>query len=616
MTVTAIWKRKACEKQIAGKLRTLERELEDLIRSSEDDFLALGAKLQDFYMQMQEITGMSSSIAALLSGNEISGAISAFDSAFDRLEKTEGASGESLQALKNILGNLSEMQSRLDEFHRIIMFLRVLCVSTRMESARVGHEESGFGILGEEVAGMVREMESRHGQLQGHCELLKHLIERTLDRVLSIGAVRREQAERLSGSISSTLQALTDQQARSVASAEEMAARCRTISGSIGEIVSSMQFHDITRQRIEHAVESFLGLMDSKTAVEEKRWWKALRFLPERDRVEMKAAGGICRLQAAQLRQAAEELVGAVETIVENLAKLSANISEILEEARMLGGSSGEVENSFFTALEREVSAMLTALSGYGAAGREFSSAMSSAGTTLGDMEQFAGAIRGIGTKTKLIALNAIVKASHMNEEGSALAVLADSIHHLSIESCGCIESVSASLEAITTGSAAIVDANRQEIKDEAGGESTGLVLRSQTDALRTVSESVSSLQEKLQAAVDALSNEMRQSAAAMGVHRRVAGVMNAAAGELEEIAEIAQRLIPGDRLSDDARQLKELEASYTMEKEREIHHAIITGAATATAAMQEKPAESGETQVHEEDRPDDADLGDNVELF
>jgi len=78
----------------------------------------------------------------------------------------------------------------------------------------------------------------------------------------------------------------------------------------------------------------------------------------------------------------------------------------------------------------------MPALSAYGAANRELSAVMNSVGDTLQDMSAYSGDIEGIGAQIRLIALNAIVKASHMGLEGASLAVLAEAVHNLSVETC------------------------------------------------------------------------------------------------------------------------------------------------------------------------------------
>ena len=56
-------------------LRQLSTELQTLSGQTEKDFLVIGAHLQDFYRQAGEISTMSASVADLMSGEEIAGAI-------------------------------------------------------------------------------------------------------------------------------------------------------------------------------------------------------------------------------------------------------------------------------------------------------------------------------------------------------------------------------------------------------------------------------------------------------------------------------------------------------------------------------------------------------------
>src|SRR5208283_4753963 len=56
-------------------LRALGRDLESLGKSTEGEFLAIGEKLQVFYQRAGEISKIASSVAGLMSGEELGAVI-------------------------------------------------------------------------------------------------------------------------------------------------------------------------------------------------------------------------------------------------------------------------------------------------------------------------------------------------------------------------------------------------------------------------------------------------------------------------------------------------------------------------------------------------------------
>ncbi len=614
------WKRGGFGKEIALQLGPLGEKLKTLSRSSEGDFLSLGERLQDFYVRTREISRTSSSIAGLLSGAEVAGAIEAFRAIFEQLKQFESRSGQSAHILKQVIEDLTTMQDQLEGLRKIVMFLRVLCISTKVESARVGDERSGFGILGNDVAKMAVDIETQYGRLFARSTELSRLISEAFDRVVSIDTQRRQQARIVFDRTLSNLHALTEKHAQSSLVAGEITSRYEAISRSIGEIVASMQFHDITRQRIEHSAESLIQLSVPAPSGTPRNGPDNLPVpAPETCSGYLQRSGDMCRLHAAQLRQAENELAAAVENIAGNLEEIAVNISGISGETRTMAGTANETDRSFLSEIETGVSSILSALSGYEEARRELSSAMASSSATLGDMCQFAGTIQGIGLKMKLLALNAIVKASHMEEEGAALGVLAEAIHRLSTESSGYIESVSGSLDRITTASAALSGGDRQNANDP--GSEIGSItsaLETQTNTLRSVNEDVISLLAKVNEEGLALSREIAMSAREIDFHRRIAGIMDAAVQQLDGIAAKTRSLLPESTEIEDAGYLKAIEATYTMEKEREIHKSILVTSGPPHEQNCPKPENNCAEKPGgtEELQADGDDLGDNIELF
>jgi len=239
---------------------------------------------------------------------------------------------------------------------------------------------------------------------------------------------------------------------------------------------------------------------------------------------------------------------------------------------------------------------------------------MGAAGDTLGNMRQFAGDIQGIGVKMKLIALNAIVKASHMQEDGSALAALADAFHQLSVGSCGCIDSVSESLGRVTSASVALSGRFQEDGEDGTDDRILSIsgALRSQIETLRSVNDSVGTYLREVCEEGEALAEDIRGTALGVDMHRRISGTMHAATLQLEALAALTQSLYPEGDSEEDAEFIRALEASYTMEKEREVHQSLLAVAASDAAhAMSGAAGEGGKEAEASED-----DLGDNVELF
>lgn len=601
-------------------------DLDVLSQSTETEFLSIGEKLQGFYVSAREISKISSSVAGLMSGEDIRGVIVGFRDIFERIEKLEGESRQSAGTLKQVLGILDHMYEHLTGFQQTARVLRVLCVCTRIESARLGQRDIGFSILAGDVDKLAGEIESKCSHLMEHSVSLSELIRRTLSKVLVIEAKQQGQARVILDSTMSSLTSLTEKHGASSGGVKQISARYEAISRSIGEIVASLQFHDITRQRIEHAKKAVDVLIHEKKQLEAN----GSRRPADEGLQHLRMAGDICELQVAQFRDARDELTSAVNNIIGNLHRIASNVTDIAEETQKMAGAADELGRSFLSEVEAGVSSLTSALSGYSQSSGELASAMGSLGSNLSDMSVYATDIEGIGTKIKLIALNAIVKSCHIGEEGAALGVLAEGIHNLSVETCHRTATVCESFKSIMTAAEAL----NIGVDTERGGKAVEVnqlaeMLEASLNTLQSVNTNIVSLLTRMDVEGRTLSDNIERTIAGIGVHRHVEDVIGEVVAQLNEVVSLSRSLIPISSQLDREDHLRAMEASYTMQGERKVHQSVVTVIAppeeiemkkTTTLPFRESealdaPKPEGKTEGEGKDK-DDEDLGDNVELF
>jgi len=599
-------------------------DLAVLNQSTEAEFLSIGEKMQGFYVSAKEISKISSSVASLMCGEDIRGAITGFQSIFERIKKLESESAQSAETLKQVLAILDHMYEHLAGFQQTSRVLRVLCVCTRIESARLGQRDIGFSTLAGDVDKLAGEIETKCTHLLEHSISLSGLIRQTLSKVLIIEEKQHGQARVILDSTMSSLMALTEKHSASAKGVKQIAARYEAISRSIGEIVASLQFHDITRQRLEHAKSAFDRLIGEKM---EANGAEASGKPADVEWRHLRMAGDICELQLAQFRHSREELVSAVKNIIRNLHGIASNVAEICEETQNMVGTADEFGRSFLSEVETGFSSITSALSGYSDSSGELASAMGSVGSTLNDMSIYATDIEGIGTKIKLIALNAIVKSCHIGEEGAALGVLAEAIHRLSIETCHRTATVCESFKSIIAAAEALTVG----IDTQNGGKAAEVsrlseMLGTLLNSLQGVNMNIVSLLTRMDEEGRALSGNIEQTVEAIDVHEQVDEVISGVIAQMDEVVGFSRSLIPISSQLDREDHLRALEASYTMQGERDIHQSIVATPIsprtieTADTAMMVAPDEIGALEAPKPeakaDGEDEEDLGDNVELF
>ncbi len=486
------------------------------------------------------------------------------------------------------------------------MLLRVLCVSTRIESSRLGDRDPGFHTLAEEVEKLSGEIKQRCSKLTESSKSLSQVISHTLSRVLDLEAARRQQAGIVLERTMSGLESLLRKQTLSSKTAEQISTHYEDVSKRIADIVMSMQFHDITRQQIEHARDALAGLISRN---------------PD-ENGHLRLMGDVAALQAAQLQNGGNELASAVDSILDNLLTLADLVEKMGLETSGLAGAADKTEKSFLAEIEAGFSSVGSALGTYGEADRELSSAMGSVAGMFGEISAQAGSIEAIGEKIKLISLNAIVKACHIGSEGASLAVLAESTHHLSVETRRLTQKASEALSSTISASDSLRAAvNADETDGKGGPANISEALRAQFETLENLNQAVFSSLTRVNLDGCALSDDIRKSVGEVSVHRKIRGGINDIVARLEEIVAFSRSNAPAESPTYTEERMRALKAGYTMESERSVHDAILNvnteenqGQDPVDFTEVPEVYDSGQASGQREANEDD--LGDNIELF
>lgn len=588
----------------SGMLVSLGERLQFLNGSTEEEFLAIGARLHDFYARAGEIERTSRRVTDLILGEEIGRDMGALQEILDRiadyLSHAERETEESTRTLDTILGFIDHVDDSLDGFRKIIKNLHMLSTAVKIESARLGEGAAGFTTLADDVERLSVSIKEKSADIIGEKETLARMIGETLSRVTTLEAEQRANARLILDRTRHSIATLTGIHGRCSAAAALVSSHSAEVAEGIGEVVTSLQFHDITRQQIEHvseAMDELCALLGDRSAD------------PSSTAAEV---ADVCGLQVAQLSHARDELVTAVERIVDNLRAIARKETRMSDETREMAGTADGAGDSFFAEMERDMGRVAEVLSENAAANHNLVSAMGSVVASVRDIADFVTAIEEIGSEIELIALNSQVKAANTGEGGAALGVLAEAIQHLSVEARARTGAVSDTLRKVTEVTESLssgFDATAGTIATEVN--SLIAELKGLLSSVRGVNGQLLSLLGSMDGEVQALSRDIDGATSTVGVHQTVAGVIGEAIAGLDEVVREVRPLVPAAAAGVQERRLRELVERYTMHSERKVHETIVgrgsakrAGAASAGFATPAAVAAS------------DDGFGDNVELF
>jgi methyl-accepting chemotaxis protein len=562
------------------------------VAAGESGYLAFGNELHRIHERAMEVSKTSASLLALMGGDGLNTLTIGLKEFLDKDRDFGTENRQGSLALEAILDKANRIAICLQTFRSVVRTLQILCNFIKIESIRLGEGKNGFHALAEDVRILIRNIEAKSSPAMDQSDSLILLVKENFARVLSFEQNRQDKGKIITNSIMDDLDALSERHQDSSQRMVKITALWEEIANGIGEIVSSLQFHDITRQRIEHVAEA---LKKSSDGDEKDEAYEAYM------------------LQKAQLLHTKKELASATERIGEELRNLSRKIGEMSLEARGVMENARGAGASFFSELEKAVVELTEAVNEHSAINREMASTTEQVSNAASQMDGFIKEIVKIGIEMKMISLNAAVQAAHVGGKGLAMGVLAEQIHTLSQETSGRVTSISEDLHCILDHASNLKDCTAL-VSQRRAEEGLQMVedLKRMLPLLRKLDAEAVTLLDRIEAEGETLSTEIRDRSEGLHFHEQILQGIDSLSSEIEkECAKIGEGPAKKDRRSSRSGGIggmKELAKTYTMQREREVHLSML-GAGNSESAPGVDPEKAGEKKQGEE-------LGENVELF
>ena len=165
---------------------------------------------------------------------------------------------ETQNEMEVITRDTESMMTAVKEIESIAQQTNLLALNAAIEAARAGEQGKGFGVVADEV----RKLSDRSNNA---ADKIKKLLEKVETDIKSIyvktetstkeNVSKSSQAEK---AVDSTLVKIDGIMQNAQARLDEITTETESLAKDISSIIISMQFQDITRQRIEHVIKPLL----------------------------------------------------------------------------------------------------------------------------------------------------------------------------------------------------------------------------------------------------------------------------------------------------------------------------------------------------------------------
>ncbi|MBF0352654.1 MAG: hypothetical protein HQM11_16600 [SAR324 cluster bacterium] len=562
-----------------GGHRTWERQLKEAIhamnslsKETESEFLAIGSRLNEFFgLCSQNLSRASDIIRMIESGDGLN--IDAFRKSFDHAYDQVGSASERIE---NVLNGLEELNVKMASVTTLTEILEKLChsirflgVSMKIEIARVGKHD--FYAVAESVENLYR-------QIIQYIDAIYSTTRQATQQITEIGKESLRHLNTFNSELDSSrhsvqhiineLSNATLDTRKHCKNIQKLASR---ITPEMSEVVTALQYHDISRQQVEHVSQAFEEIV--------ARLGDALHARKKEKTLFYYWMSKVVELQIIQI----EHVLGETDQTANKISSHLAVISEVATSQSMEADHILRMANSSTERVEvtdNQLKTLLKTLSSSKDITTRIVGSIGIVSKQVGLVAEQVANIEEIQEDLDDLTLNAVIKAIRAGEEGKVLSVLSENIRRLS-------NSAQKELNEKTIAINEILHSFAQYERDltEKLNQQLQTTDKTYQRTRKAVQKIINDDETVMQSMVEVsniskrLETEIASVIASVQFDKVMRTKLQAIIRSLKVIHDQVGKLVPGgleDEYSQLDQDLEELAQRYTMHSQREIHQKFL----------------------------------------
>jgi methyl-accepting chemotaxis protein len=253
-------------------LPVMAGQLNEVVKQTEGAALEIGSKFTNIVERARTQSKRASEAFVRFSdGSEGSGSLlglskQALSDVIGNLRAVSGVMRRTMEDMVDILDSVTNIKRILEDIEYIADQTNLLALNAAIEAARAGEHGRGFAVVADEVRKLSDRSNRAAEEIRGLIINVDSEIREIHDRTEQSATGSSERSTEAEGIVNEALQRLDGFVDEARTDLDLLTAEAESLASDISGIVVSMQFQDITRQRIEHVV---TPLMNFKLEIED-----------------------------------------------------------------------------------------------------------------------------------------------------------------------------------------------------------------------------------------------------------------------------------------------------------------------------------------------------------
>jgi len=402
---------------INNKLKNIKLNIDNILSSSEEEFLALGETLSTFsnvlYSIEVECSIFSSGKMEEITETEINSLKILLTELNDFISSSNNSYNTALLGINSIDNNINKLKNDVKDFKEKHGILKYLNFSVKKESSKIDNEDSRvFNLLSTNIENLDLSLEKSLSEILSFIEKLSGNIR---ESNINTNKEKNTSKDTFFNTINNGIISMVDRNKLLKNKINSVSNRFIEINDYIGQVVVSLQKHDIIRQQFEHILKAFNYIDEKSDSLSDAEYF----FLSEK----------IFQIQLAQINNSKneiEEAQYAIETSIDGIHDKINNMSPILLGLNKYNEISDE-ENPILT-IEKGISNVTKHVNNIQQVENKILETILDVNNKVRSLDDFIGEIEAISNDIKLISFNSQIASLHIGNMGKTLRVISDEI--------------------------------------------------------------------------------------------------------------------------------------------------------------------------------------------